>query len=228
VTTLTGAVTGNASTASALAADPADCEAGQIATGIAASGALSCTANPTVTTMTAGEFVSSAADGEHALGAVNSGDNTTALSEGHFYYDNTTKKFDVNVGGTMRRISTSADYKYYRINIPDTATSDNVIIDGPIEYAQVWDNVLIVVQDNTGKLSGSASDNVTVNLSYCSSIATPTCTNVFTTDQTATGAAILTPALNNTAPSAGDYIRVTVSAANMTNKKVYIRARYRD
>jgi hypothetical protein len=37
---------GNAGTATALAADPADCAAGQIATGIAASGALSCTATP--------------------------------------------------------------------------------------------------------------------------------------------------------------------------------------
>lgn len=228
VTTLTGAVTGNASTASALAADPADCPAGQIATGIAASGALSCTATPTVTTMTAGSFVSTAADGERQMGAVNTNDNTVALPEGYFYYDNTADTFEANVGGTMRRLITSADYKYYKINIPDAATTDNVIIDGPIPLAQAWDNVLIVVQDNTGKLSGSAADNVTVNMSYCSSISTPTCTNVFTTDQTATGAAILTPALNNTAPSAGDYIRVTISAANMTNKKVYIRARYRE
>ncbi len=51
-TTFTGALTGNASTASALAADPSDCAAGQVATGIAASGALSCTATPSVTTLT--------------------------------------------------------------------------------------------------------------------------------------------------------------------------------
>ena len=49
---VTGTVSGNAGTASALAADPADCAAGQVATGIAASGALSCTATPSVTTLT--------------------------------------------------------------------------------------------------------------------------------------------------------------------------------
>lgn len=41
-----------AASATALASDPADCSAGQIATGIAASGVLSCTASPTVTTLT--------------------------------------------------------------------------------------------------------------------------------------------------------------------------------
>lgn len=50
--TLNQNTTGNAATATALAADPADCAAGQIATGIAASGALSCTATPSVTTIT--------------------------------------------------------------------------------------------------------------------------------------------------------------------------------
>jgi len=88
--------------------------------------------------------------------------------------------------------------------------------------------VVFLVQDNTGKLSGSANDNVTANISYCSSIATPTCTNVFSSDQTVTGSAILAPALNNTAPAAGDYLRVTISAANMANKKLYIRVRYRE
>jgi hypothetical protein len=43
---------GTAAKATALAADPADCAAGQVATGIAASGALSCTATPSVTTLT--------------------------------------------------------------------------------------------------------------------------------------------------------------------------------
>lgn len=50
-----GAITsaGNAATATALAADPADCAAGQVATGINASGTLACTATPTLTTVTA-------------------------------------------------------------------------------------------------------------------------------------------------------------------------------
>jgi hypothetical protein len=41
---IAGSVTGNAGTATALAADPADCAAGQAATGIATSGALTCSA----------------------------------------------------------------------------------------------------------------------------------------------------------------------------------------
>jgi hypothetical protein len=55
INSITGLVTdisGNAGTATALAADPADCAAGQVATGIAASGALTCTATPSVTTLT--------------------------------------------------------------------------------------------------------------------------------------------------------------------------------
>jgi hypothetical protein len=43
---LTGAVTGNASTATALAADPANCSAGQIALGVTAAGVAECTATP--------------------------------------------------------------------------------------------------------------------------------------------------------------------------------------
>lgn len=52
ITGLVTAISGNAGTATALAADPADCAAGEVATGIAASGALTCTATPSVTTLT--------------------------------------------------------------------------------------------------------------------------------------------------------------------------------
>lgn len=43
---VTGAITGNAATATALAANPADCSASQYATAIAASGALTCSTIP--------------------------------------------------------------------------------------------------------------------------------------------------------------------------------------
>jgi len=46
---IAGSVTGNAATATALAADPADCPAGYVATGISASGALTCTNTLSVT-----------------------------------------------------------------------------------------------------------------------------------------------------------------------------------
>lgn len=49
---IAGSITGNAATATALAADPADCAAGQLATGIAASGALTCTATPSLQALT--------------------------------------------------------------------------------------------------------------------------------------------------------------------------------
>jgi hypothetical protein len=49
---IAGSITGNAATATALAADPADCAAGQLATGIAASGALTCTATPALQALT--------------------------------------------------------------------------------------------------------------------------------------------------------------------------------
>lgn len=46
--TATGGFVGNASTATALASDPADCSAGQVATGIGTSGALTCTGSPVI------------------------------------------------------------------------------------------------------------------------------------------------------------------------------------
>jgi hypothetical protein len=54
--TFSGSLTGNASTATALAANPTDCGANQFATTIAASGNLTC-ATPTLGTDTAGDYV---------------------------------------------------------------------------------------------------------------------------------------------------------------------------
>ncbi|MCL5884507.1 MAG: hypothetical protein M1377_04055 [Deltaproteobacteria bacterium] len=119
-------------------------------------------------------------------------------------------------------------YQYDQVNLNAPTLADNVIFTGPLPRARTLDNVIFLVQDNTGKLSGASTDNVTVNLSYCSNIATPTCTNVFASDQTATGAAILAPALDSTTPAEGDYMRVTFSAANMVDKKLYIRVRYHE
>lgn len=117
-------------------------------------------------------------------------------------------------------------YRYHRLLIDAPTVADNAIFAGPLDYAQTWDNVTALVMDNTGKLSTASADNVTFNLQYCTSTAATSCTNVFTSDQTATGAAVLAPALNNTTPSAGEYLRVVISAANMTYKKLLIRARY--
>lgn len=55
INSITGLVTdisGNAGTATALASNPTDCAAGEVATGIAANGNLTCTATPSVTTLT--------------------------------------------------------------------------------------------------------------------------------------------------------------------------------
>lgn len=65
--TASGGYVGNADTATALAADPADCAAGQIALGVNASGTAQCTANPSVTTIT-GDLVGNA-DTASALAA---------------------------------------------------------------------------------------------------------------------------------------------------------------
>ena len=154
-----------------------------------------------------------------------SGPPATAPS-GDEIYDNTAKA--QKVGNGVSYDVYSSLYKYYRGSIDQPVAGDNTIYDGPIEFAQVWDNVLLFVADNTGKLSGSASDNVVINFSYCSNIATPTCTNVFTSAPTASGAAITYPSLNNTTPAKGDYIRISVGTSNMTNKKLYIRIRYRE
>jgi len=60
-TTLVGALTGNASTATALAADPDDCAANNFATTIAASGNLTC-AQPALGTATTGNYAASDAE----------------------------------------------------------------------------------------------------------------------------------------------------------------------
>jgi hypothetical protein len=118
--------------------------------------------------------------------------------------------------------------RYHRLNIDMPTTSDNIVFAGPLDRGQTIDNVLFLVQDSTGKLSGASTDNVAVNISYCSSISTPTCTNVFTSDQTVTGEAISAGAMNNTAAPNGAYMRVTISSSNMgSGKKLYIRIKYR-
>jgi len=62
---VTGAVTGNASTATALAANPADCSAGQFATTIAANGDLTCSQITSTGTITSGIWNGTAVDVAH-------------------------------------------------------------------------------------------------------------------------------------------------------------------
>ncbi len=120
--------------------------------------------------------------------------------------------------------------QFYRFNIDAPAVTDNVMFDGPLFVGITLDNVVFVVTDNTGKRSGASTDNVTVNIIYCGAAdnTVAQCTKVFTSDQTPTGAAVLTPALNNTTPGTGNYLRFYVAATNMTNKKLYVRIRYRE
>lgn len=86
---ITGALTGNASTASALAADPSDCGAGTVATAIAANGSLTCSITPlisggTLTTNNVCQYDGTGIDcdltkdstGDCASGAVCLGDHT--------------------------------------------------------------------------------------------------------------------------------------------------------
>lgn len=118
-------------------------------------------------------------------------------------------------------------YEYDRFVIPDTALGDNTIIAGPLDRAWTIDNIVVVIQDNTGKLSTSASDNVTFNVQYGATEAFSSPTNVYTSNVTATGAAVYSGALNNTAPLTNYYIRVVFAAVNnMTNKKIYFRVKY--
>ena len=73
--TITGALTGNASTATALAADPADCSPGNLANAIAASAALTCSADYLQ--------LSGRATGQVAIGGTASGDDLTFRSTDH-------------------------------------------------------------------------------------------------------------------------------------------------
>lgn len=181
----------------------------------------------TFTTVTASSYASNAADNAHFVGAGNTADPTGAnLGAGRIWFNNTSNLLKVRNGDNTATLALN-DVQWHRVNIDAPTVADNVVFAGPLERAQTIDNVLFLVQDNTGKLSGASTDNVTVNVSYCPNIATPTCTNVFTSDQVVTGAIVSAGAMNNTAPAAGDYLRVGISAANMTNKKLYIRIKYR-
>ena len=101
---LTGAVTGNASTASALAADPTDCGAGVVATAIAANGNLTCSIDPIVSTEidTFSELDTIVADKILA-----SSDSTNTF---------TNKTFDASATGNSLKIYNTADCSSYVAN----------------------------------------------------------------------------------------------------------------
>lgn len=112
---LTGNVTGNASTATALAADPADCSAGQVATGIAASGALTCTATPSVTTLTGD--VTGTASGNIA--------NTLADAAGDIIQasaDNTWVKLSIGTAYQIPHVNSGATALAYTSTLGATGT----------------------------------------------------------------------------------------------------------
>ena len=119
-------------------------------------------------------------------------------------------------------------YEYIRASVPEPTTADNVLISGPSFRSWAIDNVVAVVMDNTGKLSGSAADNVTFNIQYSSDSAFSSPTNVYTSNVTATGAANYSGALNNTTPPAGSYIRFVFASSNMSYKRLFIQIRYRE
>lgn len=97
---IAGSVTGNAGTATALAADPANCAAGQIALGVNASGVAECTATPTgLTSVGATTFTG-------ALTGTASGNiaNTLADAAGDMIYataDNTWARLPVGATNTL-------------------------------------------------------------------------------------------------------------------------------
>lgn len=100
-------------------------------------------------------------------------------------------------------------------------TADNVVVAHLLRAATIT-GVYVVVTDNTGKLSGSASDNVTMNVQQCSNIATPTCTNLWTSNQTPTGSSVFTTLPDTVALTSGNYLRILFAAANMTSKSLFL------
>ncbi len=138
----------------------------------------------------------------------------------------TTQSPNDNTGKIATNAYVDQRYEYERVVIDQPALSDNIIIAGPLDRAWTIDNVVVVIQDNTGKLSTAATDNVTFNVQYGATSAFGSPTNVFTSNVVATGAVDYSAALNNTAPLTNYYIRVVFSVVNMTNKKFYIRIKY--
>lgn len=135
----------NAGTATALAADPADCAAGQVATGIAASGALTCTATPSVTTLTgavtgtaSGNIPNSLADAKGDL-AVASADNTWGrmAHPGAANYVLTTNATDTYLWSATHSHSDSAAQFY-----DATTTTNTVKIDAPTDTDGSIDAIL--------------------------------------------------------------------------------------
>lgn len=118
---------------------------------------------------------------------------------------------------------------YHRIIIDGPTTSDNVTFAGPLDRSQIIDNVVMMVQSTNGVRTGATTDNVTINFAYCAAdnTAWASCTKIFTSDQTVTGGATLSPTVNNPNLPSTYYLRIGISASNMSLKKLYIRIRYR-
>jgi hypothetical protein len=118
---------------------------------------------------------------------------------------------------------------YHRLIIDGPTTSDNVTFSGPMDRSQIIDNVVMMVQSTNGVRTGATTDNVTINFAYCAAddTAWASCTKIFTSDQTVTGGATLSPAINNPNVPSTYYLRIGISASNMSLKKLYVRIRYR-
>ena len=221
--TITGSVSGNAGTATALAADPADCSAGQVATGIAASGALSCTANPSVTSMTAGEFISSAADNTRGVTVPNTADPTGAnLAAGKMWVTDNSVKVRSN-DNTVTFIAGSMT-KPYSFGIDNVADSDDVFI---------WMDLPRAI--TITKITCFASvDNVVGSLTECTAADVTSCTAVDSTDFTIGGATLQTTATSfdsgfeNAGIAAGAHLKWLTTSAPATSNKLSCTIQYRE
>lgn len=171
--------------------------------------------------------VSSANDNTRYGNAKNSADPTGAyLAAGNYWTRSDEAMRLRNQDNTATNILASA-YQY-RNFVFDNSAMDNMALLQDLPFTEVWDNMVFSVRGYVdGKITGAATDNVTTNL-YCCAATDNTlaqCTKMFTSDPVPTGAAVLSPAINNGTCNAGSEIRISFTGINMSAKKLHVRSR---
>lgn len=190
--------------------------------------ALTSASDVEVNSITVKTLVFSGADNTHYNNVKNSASPTGIyLAAGNYWTLPDETMLLRNQDNSATNILASA-YQYRNFAF-DNSAMDNMVLIQSLPFTEVWDNVIYTVRGYVdGKPTGAATDNVTTNFYYCASSdnTLAQCTKMFTSDPVPTGAATLSPAINNGTCAAGGEIRVSFVSNNLSGKKLNIRARY--
>lgn len=208
---LTGAVTGNASTATALAANPADCSANTYATTIAASGALTCasitnasttaTNANTVSTIVARDGSGNFSAGTISAALTGNASTATALAANPSACSAGTYASDIDANGTLTCVNPLTGMVESYTGHIETAANKTYVIDEYASFAKQITNIRIACSTSgtvTAALKIGGTNITTCNgIAVTSSAATTTCDTGVTNDLAANGRLTLATTSNS-------------------------------